>query len=73
MADEVDQTNERIECEQALIIGEVCRCACNIPKGEPGDCYYCGETFTRVIAVEDPATGDEVNSCGRCRDQRGIR
>lgn len=70
MADEVDQTNARIECETALAVGEICRCACNIAQGEPGDCYFCGEWFARVVTVD---WGDsEVKSCGGCRDARHL-
>ncbi|AMW36178.1 hypothetical protein [Xanthomonas phage XAJ2] len=73
MADEIDQTLARTEGEIALQEAETRKRAQMIPAGHAGDCYYCGEWFSRVIAVEDPATGDEVDACGRCRDKRGIK
>ena len=72
MADEIDMTQDRIDNETALLVNDVCRCAAAIPQGEPGECYYCGEHFARVVVVTDPKTEDSVSSCGRCRDHRGI-
>lgn len=37
-----------------------------------GECDFCGEHFARVVEVTDPRTGEVVESCGRCRDRRGI-
>lgn len=72
MTDEVEMTAERMEKEEALLVGDIQRKAKLIPKGEPGECYYCGEEFARVVEVVDPATYDKVCSCGRCRDKRGL-
>lgn len=72
MADEVDATAERMEKESALIEADMRRKAADIPKGEPGECWYCGEEFARVVEVIDPATENKVCSCGRCRDKRGL-
>lgn len=72
MADEIDATAERVELEEALLIGDVCRKAKEIQPGWEGDCYFCGEHFKRVVEVVDPATDEVVTSCGRCRDRRGI-
>ena len=68
MADEVDTTNARMETESALVVAEICRCASCIPAGQPGECYYCGEFFSRVVTTEDG-----VDACGRCRDARGLK
>lgn len=68
MADEIDATNDRIEKESALFEAEVRRQAAQIPKGEAGECHYCGEYFARVVYVESV----EVHACGRCRDKRGL-
>lgn len=72
MADEIDATADRMDNELALTIANTCRIAATIPKGYPGDCFFCGETFARVVEVRDPQTGEPVDSCGRCRDRRGI-
>lgn len=72
MADEVDQTNARIETETALVVAEICRCANCVPSGQPGECYYCGEWFARVVTVEDSATESPVEACGKCRDARHL-
>lgn len=72
MADDADVTGERMDKESVLFEAEVRRQAALIPKGEPGECYYCGEEFNRVVEVVDPATLDKVCSCGRCRDKRGL-
>lgn len=72
MADEIDATTERVEKETSLFVANACRIAANIPKGHPGDCFFCGEEFSRVVEVKDPQTGDTVDACGRCRDRRGI-
>lgn len=72
MADPIDQTADRMEVEADLSIRKICQQAAAIPPGRPGDCFYCGEYFPRVIFVTDPRTGESVESCGRCRDKRGI-
>lgn len=72
MADEIDATADRMDNELALTVRDACRVAAAIPKGQPGECHYCGEHFARVVTVTDPASGDKVESCGRCRDRRGI-
>lgn len=72
MADEIDVTTERMDNELSLILANASRLAAAIPKGYPGDCYFCGESFSRVVKVIDPRTDNYVDSCGRCRDARGI-
>jgi hypothetical protein len=68
MADEIDATNARVECETALLVNDVSRKAQAIPQGQQGECYYCGEEFSRVVFV---ASVNEF-CCGRCRDKRGL-
>lgn len=68
MADEVDATNDRIERETALLVSDAVRKAVLIPNGEPGESFYCGEHFARVVFIAS------INECvcGRCRDKRGL-
>lgn len=68
MADEIDMTQDRIESEQALLIADIQHKAADIPEGEPGECFYCGEWLSRVVWI---AAIDEF-CCGRCRDRRGL-
>lgn len=68
MADDIDATNDRIEVETTLLVTDACRRAAAIPAGEEGDCYYCGEHFTRVVFVQS----EGQFACGRCRDKRGL-
>lgn len=72
MADEIDATADRIENEVSFTVGELCLKAAAIPAGYPGECFFCGEEFARVVEVTDPRSGERVDSCGRCRDARGI-
>jgi hypothetical protein len=58
--------------EKAFALKNVSAAAAAIPVGQPGECHYCGEDFTRVVMVVDPKTEDAVHSCGRCRDKRGL-
>jgi len=68
VADEIDATNDRIETETALLVADVTRKAAMIPAGEPGECFYCGEWFARVVFI---ASINEC-ACGKCRDKRGL-
>lgn len=72
MADEIDATADRMDNELALTVANTCRIAAAIPKGHPGECFFCGEDFARVVEVTDPRSGERVDSCGRCRDARRI-
>jgi len=69
MSDEIDATNERVEKESALIVGDICRRAQEIPKGQPGECFQCGEYFARVVFIES----HNALFCARCRDKRGLK
>lgn len=74
MADEVDQTADRIENELSFKVGELCRKAAAIPAGHPGECHYCGEHFARVVTVAyEPFDHLPIDACGRCRDRRGLK
>jgi hypothetical protein len=68
MADEVDKTADRMESEAALVEADMRRKAQEIPQGQPGECFYCGEEFSRVVFV----TSISEFCCGRCRDKRGL-
>ena len=68
MSDDVDATNDRIEKETALFVSDAVRKAAMIPAGQPGECYYCGESFARVVMVA--SVGELV--CGCCRDRRRL-
>lgn len=59
MADEADQTSDRMEVQQAADIAEIRRKAAAIPKGEPGICDLCGEDMPRLIN----------GVCAPCRDK----
>lgn len=62
MADDADLTNDR----EALILNANIQCvlkdAAKMPKGEPGECRYCGEESPRLVG----------KTCARCRDRRGL-
>ena len=72
MADDADVTAERTQLEESIIVADICRQAAAIPAGEAGECWYCGEEFSRVVTVIDPASFDSVSACGRCRDIRKL-
>ena len=72
MADDADRAGDRIEFEEAVRERNAQQAASQFITGAPGECYYCGEDFKRVIDVVDPTTDDVVKSCGRCRDKRGL-
>lgn len=57
--DEVDLSNERSQEHEAASIAAQRAKAANIPKGEPGECDYCGKYFERLVN----------GACGRCRDE----
>ena len=62
MADEVDQTADRIENEVSFTVGELCRKAAAIPAGHPGECDFCGEDMPRLIN----------GVCAPCRDRHKL-
>lgn len=57
--DDIDATNERTQAEEAAAVAAARKAAAAIPKGEPGECEYCGYKFTRLVN----------GACGRCRDE----
>lgn len=59
MPDEVDRAQdlERMSNEDALRAAR--KKAQSMPTGEPGECEWCGEYFTRLVN----------GACGRCRDK----
>lgn len=68
MADEVDLSNDRIQKEMEFLTSNVTRKVASFDPGEAGECYYCGEHFSRVVYVRSV----EVYCCGKCRDRRGL-
>lgn len=62
MADDADLS---VQKEELILDGNI-RCvleaAAKMPKGEPGDCRYCGEESQRLVG----------RACARCRDKRHL-
>ena len=71
MVDEVDQTSDRIEFDNAVAIRNITSEAEKFKAGSPGDCDLCGETFSRVVLTEK--NEQDVFACGRCRDKHGLK
>jgi len=59
MADEIDRANEYIDAMTAAALKKV---TAEIPKGEPGECDWCGEYTPRLVN----------NACAKCRDDIGL-
>ena len=59
MSDDADRADQRIEESISDGINESSRYVASMPKGEPGECSYCGGNFARVV--------DEL--CGHFRDR----
>lgn len=59
MPDEFDLAQEREEIARAAAIRNNAK---DIPPGEPGECFYCGEESPRLIN----------NACAPCRDKRKL-
>lgn len=57
MADEIDRANDRAEADTERAIADVRKAAADIPQGEPGDCDFCGEYFSRLVG----------GACAPCR------
>lgn len=62
MADDVDLTANREELILDANIQHVLKQAAKMPKGEPGECRYCGEESPRLVG----------GACARCRDKRHL-
>lgn len=58
MSDIIDQANDYAAAEQARSEASARAAAADIPAGEPGDCDFCGEFFSRLVG----------GACGACRD-----
>ena len=74
MADDVDRTEEREAFALDMTTKEISRKAAAIDPGEPGDCEGCGETFSRLVTINNPQRWlyHGLKMCGRCRDARGL-
>ena len=59
MADDVDISNDRSECELDMSINSIRQRASNIEKGYPGECESCEEPSPRLVH----------GYCARCRDK----
>jgi hypothetical protein len=62
MADEVDTSEELERLHREAAISRATAAAANMPKGVPGECYYCGEESMRLVN----------RACAPCRDERGL-
>lgn len=62
MSDPIDKAQEAVENHGQGEIEKIRQAAASIPKGEPGECHYCGEEFSRLVG----------GACGRCRDKYGL-
>ena len=70
MADELELTEARMSFDIDVDVAHIRERAAKFDKGHPGECFFCGEEFERVISVVWKE--EDVDSCGRCRDRRGI-
>lgn len=59
MSDDADIADQRIEERISDGINESSRYVAAMPKGEAGECEYCGNAFSRVVD----------GLCGHCRDR----
>lgn len=73
MADLADITDERSESEMANEIQYRRTLAESQLSGYPGECFFCGEHFERVVPVVEPLDGGKESACGRCRDKHNLR
>ena len=62
MADELEVAEMNESLQRDMTVQNLRDAASKIPKGEPGDCVNCGETFERLVK----------GSCARCRDKLGL-
>lgn len=60
--DEADRSEYYIESVIDDHVKEAMRKAADIPPGNPGECDFCGEYFSRLVG----------GACGFCRDKYGI-
>lgn len=59
MADEIDIANDELEKQYDKAQRHFREQVAMIPKGEPGECYKCGEESLRLVE----------GACARCRDK----
>jgi len=57
--DDVDFANDKADKEKDNIISHRRFLAERMPKGNAGECIYCGEYFERIVH----------GACARCRDR----
>lgn len=62
MADDADVSVAKEELLLDAGIQHVLQQAAAIPKGEPGECRFCGEDSPRLVG----------RACARCRDKRKL-
>lgn len=62
MPDEADLGSDRELEDTARALAAARATAERIPKGEPGDCDFCGEWSGRLVQ----------GVCAPCRDKRGL-
>lgn len=59
MSDEADMSDKRIEDVVTESLFHAARAVSLMPVGEPGECDFCGEYYSRLV----------VGACGFCRDK----
>jgi predicted Zn-ribbon and HTH transcriptional regulator len=60
--DDADRADLFIESVIDDHVKEAMRKAADIPKGESGECHWCGYEFNRIVN----------GACGKCRDKFGL-
>lgn len=60
MADEIDRANDYAEAFREAALKQA---RPEMPKGEPGECEWCGEHSARLVR----------GHCARCRDNLGLK
>lgn len=59
MADEIDIANDYAQKMEERNVAAIRAAAANIPAGESGECYECGEESKRLVR----------GLCAQCRDK----
>ena len=63
MSDEADMSDKRIEDAVTDAVEWASKAVAAMPKGEAGECTYCGWHVKRLVG----------GACGHCRDRFGLR